>query len=236
MHRLLRTVVTATAVIAVAPVAYAADLPVKASAPAPSTSDWTGLYAGINGGYGWANETVLGDTEDNPQGISPKGAFGGAQIGYNYQTDKVVLGVEADLDRSGISASMTDANFGDRFSSKLNWFGTVRGRLGYAFNPLLVYVTGGFAYGHIVTDVTSPSLIGAPYHYSGITTGYTLGGGVEYKLNSAWSVKVEYQYINLGTIDPASATGGTFSSRLTHDILHANAFHTVRLGLNYKFN
>ena len=238
MRRFQSALLAAAAAFGFASVACAADMPVKAPVAAPLAPVWTGFYVGLNGGYGWADGTTIGHLDDNPQGISPKGGFGGGQIGYNFQIGSIVLGAEADFQGSGLKDSMTDLNFGDSFSSKMDWFGTVRGRIGYTFNPvnpLLVYFTGGFAYGHIVTDVTSPSLLGAPYHFSGTSTGYTLGGGVEYKITPAWSLKVEYQRINLGTNDPTNPAGATFSSVLSREILNASEFDTVRVGVNYKF-
>ena len=220
-------------------IASAADMPAKTLVVAPVAAvapDWSGFYVGINGGYGWTDGVRFGHLDDNPQGVSPKGGFGGGQIGYNYQINNLVFGVEADIQGADISESVLDRNFGDQFSSKLDWFGTVRGRIGYALNSFLLYVTGGFAYGHIVSDVTNPLLFGAPYHFDGTSTGYTLGGGVEYMLNSAWSVKAEYQRINLGTNDPTNAAGLRFSSALARGILKASNFDTVRVGLNYKFH
>lgn len=216
-------------------IASAADKPAKTPIVAPVVPDWSGFYAGINGGYGWADGVQFGHLDDNPQGVSAKGGFVGGQIGYNFQINNFVIGAEADIQGGDISDSVVDRNFGDRFSSSLEWFGTARGRVGYAFNPILLFVTGGFAYGHIVSDVTNPLLFGAPYHFDGTSTGYTLGGGVEYKLNSAWSVKAEYQRINLGTNDPTNPAGQTFSSQLAKEILKASEFDTVRVGLNYKF-
>lgn len=103
---------------------------------------WTGFYIGVNGGYG-------GTANDGP--LSPSGGFGGGQIGYNWQGlfgySPWVLGIEADFQGSGISDSIGYA--GDYLQTSLNWFGTVRGRVGYSFGPALLYATGGFAYGEV---------------------------------------------------------------------------------------
>ena len=103
---------------------------------------WTGFYGGFNAGYG-------GTANDGP--LSPSGGFGGGQIGYNWQGlfgfSPWVIGIEADIQGAGISDS---AGYGPAYlENSLNWFGTVRGRVGYSFGPALLYATGGFAYGEV---------------------------------------------------------------------------------------
>ena len=103
---------------------------------------WSGFYIGVNGGYGWT-------ANDGP--LAPEGGFGGGQIGYNWQGlfgySPWVIGIEADIQGAGISDSVSDV-LGSQENS-LNWFGTVRGRIGYAAGPALIYATGGFAYGEV---------------------------------------------------------------------------------------
>jgi outer membrane immunogenic protein len=178
---------------------------------------WNGFYIGVNGGYGE-------DANNGP--LSPSGGFGGGQIGFNWQglfgASPWVLGIEADLQGSGISDSYSEP--GLSVESSLNWFGTVRGRLGYAVGPTLIYATGGFAYGDVelkATDgVTTASI-------SKTQTGYVVGGGVEYKFNPAWSVKAEYQYINLDASD-----WGTVPLNL-NPYTDRSEVNTFRVGLNY---
>jgi outer membrane immunogenic protein len=169
---------------------------------------WSGFYGGVNVGYG---------SVANNGDLSPSGGFGGGQIGYNWQGvlglgSQWVLGVEADIQGSGIE----DSAFG--VNSSLNWFGTVRGRIGYAFGPTLIYGTGGFAFGEVENiGVTETQ------------TGYVVGAGVEYKFNPAWSIKGEYQFISLDASDLAGAgplglTGGDRSE-----------VDTFRVGVNYHF-
>ena len=180
-------------------------------APVYVANTWTGFYAGVNGGYGWTSDS---------SNFQPEGGFGGGQIGYNWQGgfgfgQAWVFGVEADFQGADIS----DNAFGVK--SQLNWFGTVRGRLGYAFDRTLVYATGGFAYGEVETKVPG-------FSQSDTQTGYVVGGGVEYKINPSWSLKGEYQFISLDASD-ASGAGSLagFSNTDRTDV------HTVRLGLNY---
>jgi outer membrane immunogenic protein len=177
-----------------------------------SVTNWSGPYAGVNLGYGWTSDDGA---------LSPSGFFGGGQVGYNWQGvlpslglgNHLVLGVEADLQGADIS----DSAFG--VTSRVNSFGTIRGRAGYAFDRTLVYFTGGFAFG----DVEN-SFLG-----SETQTGYALGGGIEYKFNPSWSVKGEYQFVSLDASDALGAgpLGLTDSDR--------SEFHTLRVGLNYHF-
>jgi outer membrane immunogenic protein len=219
---------TLTSVVAIAS-ANAADM--YRAAPAGSYKDgpvyapvatWTGFYVGVNGGYGWTpNASVLGAD------FSPSGGFGGGQIGYNWQGafglgSHLVLGVEADIQGSGISD-----NVGFGFASEentLNWFGTVRGRIGYAMDRTLIYFTGGFAFGEVESK---GHFLRTPFDVTETQTGYVLGGGLEYKINPAWSIKGEYQFLSLDASDLNGAgplnDGGTDRSEV----------HTVRVGLNY---
>src|SRR5208337_2426615 len=149
-------------------------------------------------------------------GLSPSGGFGGGQIGYNWQGilhPHLVLGAEADIQGAGIEDKGTD-KFGDPYKSHLDFFGTVRGRIGYAMDSSLFYFTGGFAYGGIKNEVDFPYFSGASYIKDTTATGYVLGGGWEYKFSPAWSAKAEYQYINLGKNDPErnEVIGHTYSS------------------------
>jgi outer membrane immunogenic protein len=186
--------------------------------PAPAyvaVTTWNGFYGGLNVGSGWT-------ADDNTSDISPSGFFGGGQIGYNWQGalglgPQWVLGVEADLQGAGISDSVTYRG-GDTYENSLNWFGTVRGRVGYAIDRTLFYVTGGLAYGEVETK-------GAGFDLTSTQTGYVVGGGVEYQFNPAWSVKGEYQYISLDANDSVGPLSGGLNDR--------SEVHTLRLGVNY---
>jgi outer membrane immunogenic protein len=204
--------------------------------PSYVTLDWAGFYAGVNGGGAWSEfrdqlacpAFTCTSVVAGFGGLSPSGGFGGGQIGYNWQGfwhPRLVLGVEADIQGAGIEAK--DPNAIGVFKSRLGFFGTVRGRIGYAHDSSLVYFTGGFAYGGIKNEVNSD----VDFVKDTIATGYVLGGGWEYKFTRAWSGKIEYQYINLGKNDP-EAGGITFSSIGT---VRDDAFHTVRAGINYRF-
>jgi len=236
--------------IALVPSSHAADLyrasppPASYAPPAVYTEvgSWAGFYAGIDGGYGQSNSgnTVLynggfanGDSSGRAQ---PQGGFGGGQIGYNFQSGSFVYGVETDFQGGDLSSRTTGLTAdGNEFTSResVDWFGTVRGRLGYSLGRTLIYGTGGFAYGDVrqhafATDGTDS----ASLRNNNVQTGYTVGGGIEYKLSASWSLKGEYQYIDLGSekLSGIDTTGAAVST----NNLDTN-FSTVKIGLNYRF-
>jgi outer membrane immunogenic protein len=260
IHRIGLLAFTLTSVAALAS-ANAADM-YRAPEPAgpvgykdgPYAPAWTGFYLGGNGGYGWQNNsenvssTFIGfPNVDVTNGFDAKGGFGGGQIGYNWQGrffgPRVVVGIEADFQGADIRDRFSQGPsagsglaFSDVFRSKsdLDWFGTVRGRVGYTLDHALVYATGGFAYGSLkqrITAVNSTPSVFEDVRNDDVRTGFVVGGGVEYLVAPAWSLKAEYQYIDLGS-DRLTGTDPLFHSPVvTNDI--SNTFHTVRAGLNY---
>ena len=183
--------------------ARAADVYGGPATYAPYAYRWTGPYVGGNLGYRWG---ALSNS-----GAKPSGIAGGAQGGYNWQFGPIVLGGEADLQFS--NASDTFANY--KFSNP--WFGTVRGRAGYAVNNIFYYGTLGLAYGrgHVaVGGMGEDNLHG----------GWVVGGGLEVGLASSWAVRAEYLYIALGS-EAYTLTGA--SNELTTSLL--------RFGLDYRF-
>ena len=199
---------------------------------------WRGFYFGGNVGYGWdgGNNQSL-STSDGlfSAGIENSGAFGGAQFGYNAQFGNIVAGIEADIQGGDVNGSRGFAGGGavGVMSTDINYFGTIRGRLGYASGPFLLYATGGFAWGSVDTRATGVTSLGNGYDLSGssMATGYVVGGGVEYAFSRNWSAKLEYQYINLdaGTLGGVDSGGQAVSTKVEPDL------HTVRMGLNYRF-
>ena len=153
---------------------------------------WTGFYVGINGGYGWGKtnwSNVFGSSGD----FNVKGGLVGGTVGYNLQTGAFVWGLEGDLDASWIKGSATNAFCGAVGCETRNrWLATGRGRIGYAWDRFLPYITGGVAFG----DIRMTPAAGTSETKSKV--GYTLGGGVEYAFLGAWSAKIEYLYVDLG--------------------------------------
>jgi outer membrane immunogenic protein len=225
---------------------------------APLVQSWTGFYVGVNGGYGWsANKSTASSFADDGgvrsgvpvTSFDSNGGFGGGQIGYNLQRSRFVFGVEADIQGSGIKGSgkaVANADFGDTIATAngngdLDWFGTVRGRLGYTLDRSLIYFTGGLAFG----GVKKPSLTADDRKDGGTLatlgggdttkTGFVLGGGLEYAINPAWSLKGEYQYIDLGTTKTSIAASDSVDggNSVAGSLNTENKYHTVRVGLNY---
>lgn len=232
-------VLVSVATLGFAMPALAADLatsyPVKAlPAPAPVFS-WTGFYAGVNGSYagGVAHVDQSGAFPYN-WGINASGYALGGQVGYNYQfANNVVLGAEADLQWADINGQTVTTALGSTqgtFGGSIDYFGTLRARAGYAFGRVLPYVTGGAAYGKTSYTFTSVNL-GTPansYNYSQSSTqwGWTLGAGLEVALTDNWTVKAEYLYVDLGTMNITTA-----SSPRTLDL----PFNDLKVAVNYKF-
>ncbi len=241
--------------IALAPVAAdAADL-YRSAPPPPSYAppvayvdsySWAGFYAGINGGYGWSNGGnaigyngtggFIGGTDQSSR-AQPQGGFGGGQIGYNFQSGSFVYGVETDFQGGSLSDSIAGSTAnGSDFSSResVDWFGTARGRLGYAFGRTLIYGTGGFAYGNVRQSALVTGTADSAYLRNNDTqTGYTVGGGIEYKFTPSWSLKGEYQYIDIGNEKLSGIDNGTGTAVTSGGL--DTSFSTVKIGLNYRF-
>jgi outer membrane immunogenic protein len=257
MNKLL---VAGIALIAVASgPALAADLPVRqapAYVPPPVVVyyNWTGCYLGLNGGYGWRqdhNVDVVADNGNTWTGagsLGASGGFGGAQIGCNYQAGPAVFGIETDFQGSGISKSFgptalaVPAVLTVSASDKLKWFGTLRGRLGYAADRVLLYVTGGLAYANNSFELTGVDAVANSFTISSDTTktGYVLGAGVEWAVVGSWTVKAEYQYLSFGEVGPFTVpvlnAGGVPNGVLVTTPSHKADFQTIRIGFNYLFN
>ena len=259
----------------------------------PVAQMWTGFYVGGNIGYGWgdvgANPSIpgfvipgaFGNFPPVPGfaasgGFEPRGAFGGGQVGWNFQTGNWVFGVEADLQGAHLvssqSASAPFAFLGGGgtavigsssadFEARLDWFGTVRGRVGFAAQNFLFYATGGFAYGGVkvsgANDLTGTYFGGGPVaclpgcpvtghlDFTGRRTqiGWALGGGVEGKTwisNLTW--KLEYLYLDLGSASVSVPYGGTLVSSFGTSALSGVVSYDqrmteqiIRVGLNYRF-
>ncbi len=214
--------------------AQAADLPSRYS-PAPvyeamPTFTWTGFYVGANLGYGWNTGTSrYYDPAFGYIGSSKTGGFvGGAQAGYNYQFGRFVLGAETDLQYAAVGNK--GASYGNTYfpGNSDGFFGTIRARMGVAFDRALVFGTGGFAYGDVGGNSGYDPVLG--YHRDNSTNGgWTLGGGVEYGVTNNISAKVEGLYVNLDT-------SGNYAGGARYTDRRDTEFGVLRAGLNYKFN
>ena len=214
--------------------AQAADLAPRPYTKAPMMApvyDWTGFYLGVNAGCGLRRDRTVHDY-GNGLGTSlylqPLGAVGGGQIGYNWQTNSflgpIVIGVEADIQAADMSDNRTIIPGAFQYNQKLDWFGTVRGRIGLVTGPTLTYVTAGYAYGDANTTVIGA---GGPLPFRGTRDGWTWGSGVEAALGGNWTGKIEYLWLDLGNRTDALA----FAGESLRSEYRENIF---RVGLNYR--
>ena len=250
---------------------------VKAPPPpvAAPIYSWTGFYVGGNVGYSWGSPNS--DYVFTEGGLTPQtfahsnaldftGAIGGVQVGYNWQAPNLwVVGFEADWQGSSEKASLgySDPYAFDYFPSfpldvtgavttnydaNILWLGTVSGRMGYTWDRLLIYATGGLAYGDVRISGTSNDSGGGffgtgPITYNGtarfdasrVNMGWTAGGGIEGALTNNWSWKVEYLYVDLGSLSlfapgpfPTDPENVAVQAKFTDSI--------VRAGLNFRFH
>ncbi|MBB4040458.1 outer membrane immunogenic protein [Microvirga flocculans] len=261
-HRLLALLASSAAVALATTAASAADLPSR-RAPAPVVAaaplfTWTGFYAGVNAGYTWGDNTMTLSSVDPDffAGVplagfgrsKNEGSFtGGGQIGYNYQIGSAVLGLETDLNYVNLNDRYA-LTFADAVDSailearhKVQWFGTLRARLGFTpAERLLVYATGGLAYGSVKTNtglaVDTADMGSGAFSASKSDTrwGWALGAGAEYAVTNNLTLKAEYLYVDLDSKN-LSATSPQFPG-VSYNVKDETSFHTLRAGLNYKFN
>jgi outer membrane immunogenic protein len=229
--------------LALASGAQAADMAVapvyKAPVAVPVWS-WTGFYVGANVGGASARTRI-----SNPSGgillpntsfnSNQSGVIGGLQAGYNWQFNSLVVGIEGDISAAslGRSTSAVPLSFNptDTFSGNMTALGTVRGRIGWAFDRLLIYGTGGVAFAnlrdqYLDTNFPAPGSTSA----TSSATGWTAGGGVEYALWGNWTARAEYLHVGFPTRNASGtivATTYTFAFKDSVDI--------GRVGINYKF-
>jgi outer membrane immunogenic protein len=224
---MLKTFAAAAAIlIGVAGSANAADLYSTGGykgEPAYASPLWGGWYLGGFVGGAWSRVGIDDVTTTTSFSNEETVFIGGAQFGFNYQRGGLVIGPEVDLGGIGLGHKALGPTATSSTSS--GFFGDITGRLGYAVGPALIYVKGGYVY--VDGDVTVAEGAASSYKASGFS-GYTVGGGLEYKVSPAWSLKGEYQYLDLSsfsTVLPGS--GDTYNS--SFDI------HTAKVGLNYHF-
>ena len=232
----MRPIIAFCAVCIATTPSFAADLalPVVVNSAYEDTTpvdDWTAFYAGVFAGYAGGRSEYWGSTGGPtfPYIGEAAGGLIGFQLGADYQVESFVVGAVADLAWANLSSSATGG--GAVFDSRLQYLGTVRARVGVANATLLGYVHGGLAYGSNTINATMAG--GAPFpevHGNG-RIGYTLGAGVEAKVSENISLLAEYSFTDLG--DPI-----VFSNPpgfAAFDLRESMRFHTVKVGVNYRF-
>lgn len=228
----------------------AAQLPVD---PAAAAWRWTGLYGGLNGGYGVGNTSfrefkyfdpaappLPGElthyiSSFAPQKVSPQGALAGGQVGYNWQFDRVVVGVEGDAQWAGQKDTACGMTCPETLTQRINWLATARARVGYADRGYLLYLTAGGAWAGIEeTDFFSGGVADYTSTFKTARGGWVAGGGIEARLLGNWTGKIEYLHFDFGTINHRFPVPEAFftalgsQSRIRNDI--------VRVGVNYKLS
>jgi outer membrane immunogenic protein len=218
-----RLLVAGLGLLALAGLANAADLPprypVAPRAPIYNpVYNWTGFYLGINGGGGWGRSNW-----DGIDKFSVSGGLIGLTAGYNYQYNQIVFGIEADVDWSGIKGSTTVNCLGG-CSTRNDWLSTIRGRVGFAFDRFMPYVTAGVALG----DIKASPPVGLPGG-TGTNIGWTVGAGFEVALVGPVTAKAEYLFVDLGNYNCGFNCGLAGNGNAS---FYANI---VRGGINYRF-
>jgi len=242
---MLRRILMASAgAVALAGSALAADLPSRAPPPvyAPPPFSWTGLYLGGQVGYAFGS---LGSNLLSPAGFdffypnqfsyTPQGVIGGAHLGYNLQISQWLLGLEGDVDGTGLSRTYSapfgfigPAGFGATIHSTQPIQGSIRLRAGIAWDRALLYATGGAAFTGIKTSYASF------FGYDSISrtrAGWTVGGGIEYAITDNWSIRGEYRYADFGRYNDFLINSGSFFGTSVHSHLTENR---VQVGFSYK--
>lgn len=225
--------------------------------------DWSGFYAGMNVGAAWNGSELQQDYTEPPvegqifEGLDhdftdQEAAFsGGLMLGYNWQSGRIVIGAEGDVNYLGFEATDQWTRVVDsspdydpvRGTSELSftsqWFATVRGRLGFTAGSFLFYGTGGLAIGEVTAEETAEFQIGSavPFSYDGSTSstnvGWTAGGGIEYGLDR-WSLGAEYLYVDLGDAE----WSGNFNTDVPDTLTKGHvdvAFSVARLTAKLRF-
>lgn len=239
--------------------ALAADLPSRAPPPvylppAPIFS-WTGIYVGGQVGYGWTsgNNNFTGFDPAfgggtflaSSIGGTPNGVIGGGNVGYNYQINQFVLGLEGDVNGTSISNTGA-AGFADgtvvTAHTNADIQGSIRGKVGLAWDRALIYATGGVAFGGFNTDVSVANAALGIFGNGNVSTtrvGWTVGGGVQYAVTNNWSVFAEYRYTNWGSINTGPFGGAALGPVLAPATFSGSRTinqNQVQVGFDYKFD
>ena len=223
--------------------ATAAELPI--AAPPIPVPLWTGFYAGPSVGGSYSQKTFI-DNFPTPDGAidatpHPAGLVGGLQAGYNYQIDSLLVGIEGDFTWLGARSQFSCFSFGAQTcTADPEWIGSIVGRVGAVFGPVLIYGKGGPAWvSDTYTDVAAKqavsggvqSLPGDLFVGHDIRPGWTVGGGIEYMFLPSWSIRLEYDYAQFRdrSVDFYGDDGGFFTELIKQNLQMAT------VGVNYHF-
>jgi outer membrane immunogenic protein len=232
MRKVLGAAGASLGAVALATGAHAADLGAQPAYKAPAPWNWTGFYVGGTIGGVWSSSESSNDTFGigGATDMSATGVIGGVEGGYNYQIGHAVFGVEGDISWSSLNAAASAAPdpVSQTYSSRLNALATVRGRIGWAFDRLMVFGTGGAAFANLRDQFVWNSVMSTGPGAD--VAGWTAGAGVEYALTNNWTVKAEYLHIGL-----PDRTVTAFTGDIPYSFAFKNSFDIGRVGINYKF-
>ncbi|QCK86986.1 porin family protein [Phreatobacter aquaticus] len=224
--------------------------------PAPvAVMSWTGFYAGVQLGYGWqgqvsnqvyADPTLVAGGSSIGAVYGAGGVVGGAHVGWNYQLNSLVLGIETDLDLAGIRRSQSPLlsySVGTTLDPsgtnagvarvQADWLGSLRARFGVLVSPnLLLYATGGLAYGGLKSSVVADGLVSLALNRTAV--GWTAGLGAEWAFSRNWTARLEYRHIELGT-QQLNIPAGVISNNAAVYRSNLGRFEVVRAGVSYRF-
>jgi outer membrane immunogenic protein len=255
----MRTTLVAASALAVALVgqAAAADLPVgPAYQPAPVLIgyNWNGVYAGANVGWSRAQSNVswtpnltafpvdgTAIAAASANRLTSNSVTGGAQAGYNWQAGNFLAGLEGDISFMNNNATFATTVPSLSESAQMNWLVTVRPRIGYVWDNWLFYATGGWAFGKVtftdavVSVLPALGLVPIGTTFQRDKSGYAAGAGVEYGIAGGWSAKLEYLYVNLGSVNGFMGPGAVPLPSTLITVNHDMVDHIVRVGINYRF-
>ena len=227
--------------LALAGNAFAADMPVKAPIVAPAAVfSWTGFYVGGHGGVAWLDHSQTITTQSTSCteafgtptkcSVDASGAVFGGQVGFNWQVNQLVFGIEADASWTNLKKTAVYTTFGFPFTlnDKVEWLSSVRGRLGFAIGQTLVYGTGGVAFANFDAG-WQRNTAGGRNQLDKTVTGWVAGGGIEHAFTRNWSARAEFLHYGLGkSTNSNNYFGQTYSTVFRHDV------SVVRLGINFR--
>jgi outer membrane immunogenic protein len=228
-----RSLLASALILALAGSTVAADLSV--TPPPVPVFTWRGFYLGGQIGYGWGNDNgnaynygplgpIAAVNAVAPSSTNPHGIVGGAHVGYDWQWNQLVFGLEGVVDGTSLRQQVQPLPY---LTSSTNLFlqGAILGRVGYAFDHLLLYATGGADFGAIQNNYNVIGNIGS---YGQTSNGWTVGGGIEYALDNHWLVRAEYRYANFGFF---------YDSPIVYTITETHRWteNQVQVGFSYKF-
>ena len=233
MKKVLLSTIAATALWASA--AHAADMARRPVAPVvipPPLFTWTGFYLGANIGAGWGDLDASVPFAAGTFSVGQTAFIGGGQAGYNWQTGAFVLGVEWDFDwtdASKTSGIVTVNGVGLQATGDWDWTTTIAARLGYAVDRWLWYAKVGAGWNkNSVTIATPGNVVFATGSHT--SSGWLIGGGLEYAFTNNWTGKIEYTYLGLSDYNfPATVAGVATTVNVSPNI------QTLKFGVNYKF-